>query len=162
MSKDEFVKIYNKYIHRKGAKELLQWLESTDFFTAPASTKYHGAYEGGLCEHSLNVFHFYYQEILNRASEFSGIKCLDTDTEETVAICALLHDVCKANLYVRNTRNVKNEATGQWEKVPYYSVRENKFPYGHGEASVWRMADSALYAAERGGIARDPLAHGRL
>ena len=103
MSKDEFVKIYNKYIHRKGAKELLQWLESTDFFTAPASTKYHGAYEGGLC----------------------------------VAICALLHDVCKANLYVRNTRNVKNEATGQWEKVPYYSVRENKFPYGHGEASVW-------------------------
>ena len=130
MSKDEFIKIYNKYIHRKGAKELLQWLESTDFFTAPASTKYHGAYEGGLCEHSLNVFHFYYQEILNRA-EFSGIKCLDTDTEETVAICALLHDVCKVNLYVRNTRNVKNEATGQWEKVPYYSVGENKFPYGH-------------------------------
>ncbi|MEE0844561.1 MAG: hydrolase, partial [Ruminococcus sp.] len=95
------------------------------------------AYEGGLCEHSLNVFHFYYQEILNRASEFSGIKCLDTDTEETVAICALLHDVCKVNLYVRNTRNVKNEATGQWEKAPYYSVGENKFPYGHGEASVW-------------------------
>lgn len=63
MSKDEFVKIYNKYIRRKGAKELIQWLESTDFFTAPASTKYHGAYEGGLCEHSLNVFHFYYQEI---------------------------------------------------------------------------------------------------
>ena len=116
---------------------MLKWLEGTDFFKAPASTKYHGAHEGGLCEHSLNVYRFFYQEILQRASEFSGLKCLDTDTEEMVAICALLHDVCKVNKYVLYTRNIKNEARGQWEKVPYYSVGENKFPYGHGEGSVW-------------------------
>ncbi|MEE0857327.1 MAG: hydrolase [Ruminococcus sp.] len=116
---------------------MLKWLEGTDFFKAPASTKYHGAHEGGLCEHSLNVYRFFYQEILQRASEFSGLKCLDTDTEEMVAICALLHDVCKVNKYVLHTRNIKNEATGQWEKVTYYSVGENKFPYGHGEGSVW-------------------------
>ena len=137
MSKKEFIEIYQRYIRRKGSKELLKWLEDTDFFKAPASTKYHGAHEGGLCEHSLNVYRFFYQEILQRASEFSGLKCLDTDTEEMVAICALFHDVCKVNKYVLHTRSIKNEATGQWEKVPYYSVGENKFPYGHGEGSVW-------------------------
>ena len=137
MSKEKFIEIYNRYIHRKGAKDFLQWLEGTDFFTAPASAKYHGAHEGGLCEHSLNVFRCYYKEILQRATEFSGLKCLDTETEESVAICALLHDVCKVNRYVSKTRSVKNDATGQWEKIPYYSVGENKFPYGHGEASVW-------------------------
>ena len=137
MSKKEFIEIYQRNIRRNGSKELLKWLEGTDFFKAPASTKYHGAHEGGLCEHSLNVYRFFFQEILQRASEFSGLKCLDTDTEEMVAICALLHDVCKVNKYVLYTRNIKNEATGQWEKVPYYSVGENKFPYGHGEGSVW-------------------------
>lgn len=137
MSKKEFVEIYQRYIRRNGSKELLKWLEGTDFFKAPASTKYHSTHEGGLCEHSLNVYRFFYQEILQRASEFSGLKCLDTDTEEMVAVCALLHDVCKVNKYVLHSRNIKNEATGQWEKVPYYSIEENKFPYGHGEGSVW-------------------------
>ena len=134
MSKKEFIEIYQRNIRRNGSKELLKWLEGTDFFKAPASTKYHSAHEGGLCEHSLK---FFYQEILQRASEFSGLKCLDTDTEEMVAVCALLHDVCKVNKYVLHSRNIKNEATGQWEKVPYYSIEENKFPYGHGEGSVW-------------------------
>ena len=137
MSKKEFIEIYQRNIRRNGSKELLKWLEGTDFFKAPASTKYHSAHEGGLCEHSLNVYRFFYQEILQRASEFSGLKCLDTDTEEMVAVCALLHDVCKVNKYVLHSRNIKNEATGQWEKAPYYSIEENKFPYGHGEGSVW-------------------------
>ena len=52
------------------------------------------------------------------------------------AICALLHDVCKAQFYKVSTRNVKNDVTGQWEKVPYYTV-EDAFPYGHGEKSVF-------------------------
>ena len=137
MSKKEFIEKYQRNIRRNGSQAFLKWLEGTDFFKAPASTKYHGAHEGGLCEHSLNVYRFFYQEILQRASEFSGLKCLDTDTEEMVAICALLHDVCKVNKYVLHSRNIKNEATGQWEKVPYYSIEENKFPYGHGEGSVW-------------------------
>ena len=58
------------------------------------------------------------------------------DSEESFAICALLHDLCKANYYKRGTRNVKNDVTGQWEKVPSYSV-EDLFPYGHGEKSVF-------------------------
>ena len=105
MSKKEFIEIYQRNIRRNGSKELLKWLEGTDFFKAPASTKYHSAHEGGLCEHSLNVYRFFYQEILQRASEFSGLKCLDTDTEEMVAVCALLHDVCKVNKYVLHSNS---------------------------------------------------------
>ena len=120
-----FVEIYNKNITRPGADRLLSWLETTDFFTAPASTRYHGACECGLVMHSLNVYdammqHFY----------------TEGENAESYAICALLHDLCKANYYKVGTRNVKNDVTGQWEKVPFYSV-EDLFPYGHGEKSVF-------------------------
>ena len=108
------------------SQELLDWLDhKTDFFTAPASTRFHGACEGGLCMHSLNVYHALHDTFFTEG-----------DSEETFAICALLHDLCKANYYKPGTRNVKNEATGQWEKVPSYSV-EDMFPYGHGEKSVF-------------------------
>ena len=104
----------------------MEWLDKkTDFFTAPASTRFHGACEGGLCMHSLNVYHALHDTFFTEG-----------DSEETFAICALLHDLCKANYYKPGTRNVKNEATGQWEKVPSYSV-EDLFPYGHGEKSVF-------------------------
>ena len=108
------------------SQELLDWLDhKTDFFTAPASTRFHGACEGGLCMHSLNVYHALHDTFFTEG-----------DSEETFAICALLHDLCKANYYKKGTRNVKNDATGQWEKVPSYSV-EDLFPYGHGEKSVF-------------------------
>ncbi len=121
-AKDDFLKIYTESIHRDGADKLLEWLKRSDFFTAPASAKYHGNHEGGLCEHSLNVWRRLSQECDSNA--------------ETVAICGLLHDVCKVNFYVKSTRNVKNEQTGEWEKQPYYSV-DDKVPYGHGEKSVY-------------------------
>lgn len=124
--KEEFLKIYNENIKRQGAQELLDWLMKTDFFTAPASSRYHCACEGGLLMHSLNV----YKVLRERYFEE------DKDNEESFALCALLHDLCKAQFYKVSTRNVKNEATGQWEKVPYYSV-EDSFPYGHGEKSVF-------------------------
>ncbi len=120
--KDDFLKIYTESIHRDGADKLLEWLKGSDFFTAPASAKYHGNHEGGLCEHSLNVWHRLSQECDASA--------------ETTAICGLLHDVCKVNFYITSTRNVKNESTGQWEKQPYYTV-DDKVPYGHGEKSVY-------------------------
>lgn len=125
-SKEEFLQIYNEHIKRQGSQELLDWLSKTDFFTAPASTKYHGACEGGLVLHSLNV----YKTLRERYFEEGK------DSEESYAICALLHDLCKAQFYKVSTRNVKNDATGQWEKVPYYTV-EDAFPYGHGEKSVF-------------------------
>lgn len=122
--KEEFISIFQTYIQREGAKELLAWLTNTDFFTAPASTKYHSAYEGGLCEHSLNV----YKTMIKRYN--------DGNHNESFAIVALLHDLCKAQFYKLGTRNVKNETTGSWEKVPFYQI-EDQFPFGHGEKSVF-------------------------
>lgn len=125
-NKEEFLQIYNEYVKRQGSQEFLDWLLKTDFFTAPASTKYHGACESGLLLHSLNV----YKTLRERYFEEGK------DSEESFAICALLHDLCKAQFYKVSTRNVKNDVTGQWEKVPYYTV-EDAFPYGHGEKSVF-------------------------
>ena len=125
--RDLFVQLYNQHITRDGAPELLSWItHKTDFFTAPASTRFHLAREGGLVEHSVNVA----QLMLQRWGE--------EETHESLAICGLLHDVCKANFYKASTRNVKNDETGQWEKVPYYQV-EDAFPYGHGEKSVYMV-----------------------
>ncbi len=121
----QFEEIYTQNITRPGADRLLAWLKTTDFFTAPASTRFHGACAGGLVMHSVNVYnamteHFYTAE----------------ENAESFAICALLHDICKANFYKVSTRNVKNDETGQWEKVPFYQV-EDQLPYGHGEKSVY-------------------------
>lgn len=123
--KEEFMSVFREQIHRQGSEELLEWLEQKDFFTAPASTKYHCACEGGLAMHSLNV----YRVLRERYFE-------EGDSEESFAICGLLHDVCKSQFYKVSTRNVKNEETGQWEKKPFYMI-EDAFPYGHGEKSVY-------------------------
>ena len=129
--REEFLQIWQQHITRPGSEKLLDWLDhKTDFFTAPASTRFHGACEGGLCMHSLNVYHALHDTFF-----------AEGDSEETFAICALLHDLCKANYYKPGTRTVKNEATGQWEKVPSYSV-EDLFPYGHGEKSVFLIERS--------------------
>jgi len=133
-AKDEFLKIYTENIHRDGADKLLEWLKKSDFFTAPASAKYHSAHEGGLCEHSVNVY-----RRLNSAVTSSKVEIINPkgiSISETVAVCGLLHDICKVNFYTTSTRNVKNEQTGQWEKQPYYTV-DDKVPYGHGEKSVY-------------------------
>ena len=125
-AKEEFIKIYTENISRKGSQELLEWIQKTDFFTAPASTKYHCACECGLVMHSVSVFNTMMEKHFEE----------DSDSLESFAICALLHDLCKAQFYKVSTRNVKNDETGQWEKVPYYSI-EDSFPYGHGEKSVF-------------------------
>ena len=132
--KEKFIEIYNAKIKRQGAKELLAWLEKTDFFTAPASTKYHGSIEEGLVMHSLNVYEMFH-EVLNRAKRYSGVDTLDDAEEEKVAICALLHDLCKVNFYQKAYRNQKDN-DGNWHKVAYYTI-DNQFCYGHGEKSVW-------------------------
>ena len=121
-SKERFKEIFQNSITRDGADNLLKWLESADFFTAPASTKYHGAYEGGLLEHSLNVY-----DVL------SGMPEAEHFSTETIAIVSLLHDLCKVNFYKTGTRNVKEN--GQWIEKTFYEISE-KFPCGHGEKSV--------------------------
>jgi len=130
--------------NRPGVNNLIAFLEQSDFFTAPASTKYHENYEGGLCEHSLVVYDklVLLNTILPEKARMS---------DETVAICALLHDICKTGFYTAGTRNVKNEVTGQWEKVPVYNIADS-FPVGHGEKSVIMLmryiplTDEELYA----------------
>lgn len=125
-AKDEFVKIYTDNISRDGSTELLEWLMKTDFFTAPASTRYHCACENGLVMHSVSVYNTLIEKHFDA----------ETDNLESFSICALLHDLCKAQFYKVSTRNVKNEQTGQWEKVPYYAI-DDSFPFGHGEKSVF-------------------------
>lgn len=134
--KDDFIKIYKEKITRDGADKLLAFLEKSDFFTAPASTRYHGAYEGGLLRHSLNVYECLI-DYLARARVREKYEM--SFSEESAAIVALLHDICKVEFYTVSTRNAKNEETGQWEKVPYYTIND-KLPYGHGEKSVYMIS----------------------
>lgn len=118
--KEKFLTLCRENIHREGIDKLLAWLEKSDFFTAPASTRFHGAHEGGLVEHSLNV----YEQLVNG------------NPTETTAIVSLLHDLCKTDYYTVSTRNVKEN--GVWVQKPYYTV-DDKFPYGHGEKSVFMI-----------------------
>jgi putative nucleotidyltransferase with HDIG domain len=115
-------------VKRSGINELTDWLTNkSDFFTAPASTRYHGAEEGGLLEHSLAV----YNCLTMIVSHFKiGVN------PESFMLTGLLHDICKANFYTVQMRNAKNDETGKWEKVPFYQI-DDKFPYGHGEKSVF-------------------------
>lgn len=121
---ERFKAIFETQINREGAAELLAWLETTDFFTAPASTKHHGAYPGGLVAHSLNV---YDRLLINPYAVGHG--------QESRAIVALLHDLCKVEYYHPITKRKKNEQ-GQWEDVPGWEVKE-RLPMGHGEKSVY-------------------------
>lgn len=134
-NKQQFLNIFAKHVHRDGIDKLLEYMTNkSDFFTAPASTRFHGAYDGGLAQHSLNVYECLKEYLARpRVSETYGLKASD----ETIAICALLHDLCKANVYARGTRNVKNEH-GVWEQVPTYFFEDN-LPYGHGEKSVYMI-----------------------
>ncbi|MCQ2469413.1 MAG: hydrolase [Ruminococcus sp.] len=135
-AKEEFIQIYNDKIKRNGADKLLEYLLKTDFFTAPSSTRFHGSYEGGLVQHSINVYHCLKDYLSRpRTKELYGMDYSD----ETIALVALLHDVCKINFYTVEMRNKKNEITGQWEKIPYYAINDT-LPYGHGEKSVYILS----------------------
>ncbi len=134
--KDTFLQIYQSKIHREGADKFLEYLtEKSDFFTAPASTRYHGAYEGGLAQHSVNVY-----ECLRAYMDRERVKDLYhmNYSEETIALVSLLHDVCKIGCYKTSTRNVKDE-NGVWQKVPFYQF-DDPMPYGHGEKSVYILS----------------------
>lgn len=131
-NQERFIQIYKEKITREGADKLLEFLLKSDFFTAPASTRYHGACEGGLLQHSLNVYDCLVDILARpRMKEIYGIEYSD----ESIAIAGLLHDICKVNFYKVGTRNVKDE-NGKWTSVPYYTI-EDTLPYGHGEKSAY-------------------------
>ncbi len=118
--KNRFIELL-KSTERIGIEKLIEWLETTDFFTAPASSKFHGAQPMGLLEHSLAVYD-------------NLIKIIQYDNNSMI-IAALLHDICKADFYIISYRNVKNEETGKWEKQSHYTI-DDHVPLGHGEKSV--------------------------
>lgn len=128
--KKEFIDIFTSNIKRDGSKELLDYLQKSDFFVAPASSQFHSAYEGGLVEHSINVYNRFKSALLNEYGE----QYSDRISDESVAICGLLHDICKVDTFKIDMRNKKVD--GNWVQVPYYTV-EDGLPYGHGEKSVY-------------------------
>ena len=123
MYKNEFEQLAKHYIKRDGINDLLNHLSKTDFYIAPASTRYHDSHEGGLVKHSLRVFNYLSEELMDD----------DTYSHETIAIVSLFHDICKINFYKKEMRNTKQN--GKWVQVPYYKV-EDKLPIGHSEKSV--------------------------
>lgn len=114
-------------INRPGMEDLMAWLDKSDFYTAPASTRFHGNYAGGLLEHSLNVY--------DKLTEFVARYPELDIPPETVAITALFHDLTKVNYYVVSSRNVKDDVTGTWRKEPFYKT-DDRLPLGHGEKSA--------------------------
>ena len=132
-NKERFLEIYNSKIKREGADKLLEYLLSSasDFFVAPASARFHSSYEGGLLDHSLNVYDCLVSYLAtDRAKEF-GFEYSD----ESIAIVALLHDLCKVGIYKKGFRNVKDER-GVWQRVDTFEY-DDPMPYGHGEKSVY-------------------------
>ena len=129
-AREEFIEIYQAQITRPGADALLEYLEhKSDFFTAPSSTRFHGCYEGGLCEHSLNVYHCLTEYLAReRVQELYGVEV----SAESAAIAALLHDLCKVGCYRQGTRNVKGP-DGKWQTVPTFYF-EDPLPTATGRS----------------------------
>lgn len=121
--------------NREGMDDLLAFIRKSDFYTAPASTRFHSCHKGGLLEHSLNVYKCLKSKLNNPIWE----KILRDVPDESLIIAALLHDLCKTYFYVVDYRNQKNEA-GVWERVPYYKV-DDRVPYGHGEKSAMMIEE---------------------
>lgn len=126
-TKNEIVALL-KSVKREGMEELMEFLERTDFYTAPASTRFHNCFEGGLAEHSLNVYH--------ALKELTKGKW----PEDTIILVGLLHDLCKINLYKVEMRNKKDPETGTWYQEPYYTS-DDRMPLGHGEKSVMLISE---------------------
>lgn len=126
---EEFETTVAGCIHRDGIGDLMEWLRGSDFYTAPASTRYHGAHEGGLLEHSLTV----YRRLLGLVDYF-GLE--DEIDAESITICGLFHDLCKVGTYKTEMR-WRKDAQNRWEQYPTYKFDED-FPFGgHGSKSVY-------------------------
>lgn len=137
-NKKLFIDLFEKFIKRDGADKLLKFLKKSDFFTAPASTKFHGNYTGGLCVHSMNVLSELLKELgYDTIDNLNQIQVSSDEVHrlESIVICALLHDLCKVNFYKVGQRNVKDE-NGTWKSIKTYEI-EDKLPFGHGEKSVY-------------------------
>lgn len=130
---DVYNGILSSTFERRGVdpSSVLSWLASSDFYKAPASTRFHDSFFGGLLYHHLNV----YNNMVDLL-KLEKFKSLEYDID-SIALVALTHDWCKIGLYEEYLRNVKNEETGRWEKVPAYRRYNFQFPFGHGVSSMY-------------------------
>ncbi len=131
-----------KQVNREGMDKFIDWLQTTDFFTAPASTKFHSNCEGGLCTHSLNV----YNRLISLLKTEYGDDYEKVCPKDSAILMGLMHDLCKVGTFVKETRNVKQysesgtkqDSKGKfdWVEKDVYAV-DDSLPYGHGEKSVY-------------------------
>ena len=120
------------YITRDGILSLDTWLhDDTDFFTAPASTKFHSNFNEGLLHHSLTVTRFALHNLNMMIKEKPELE----ELRESVILCALFHDVCKTNFYYKEKKWTKDEQN-KWKEYTGWVVKDS-FPFGHGEKSVY-------------------------
>lgn len=142
---EEFTSLLMR-VKRKGMDKLFDFIQKSDFYTAPASTRYHSCHEGGLLEHSLNV----YRCLMEKRNSDTWKNILMPMPEESLILIALLHDLCKTYMYAVEYKNKKeysdhgekmdNNGRYDWVSVPGYVV-EDKIPYGHGEKSVMMIEE---------------------
>lgn len=118
-------------VKRPGIDKLVEYIRKSDFYTAPASTRFHGDFEGGLLQHSLNV----YDCLLSKKNNPIWGAQLAEVSDDTLKIVALCHDLCKTYFYGTEKRNKKDE-NGKWQQVDVYTY-DNAYPLGHGEKSVF-------------------------
>ena len=140
INQNRFLKIFDEKIsdEREGKQALRDWLtgDECDFFTAPASTRYHGNYSGGLCEHSLDVYDMAvrltetFSEEIRRQYLVLNRPYAKQAFMESLAVAALFHDLCKVNFYTIRTRN-RNAVYVVDEQLPFG---------GHGSKSVYILS----------------------
>ena len=128
-NKERYLKLLEEVLHEEDFNNIKDWLETGDFFSAPASTKYHLHGEGGLCQHSLNVYDCLSKKLKDWGLEYP---------ENSIRIVSLMHDWCKINVYVKSTRRVPPErsGTGKWETEELW-VKDDAYHLGHASKSVY-------------------------
>ncbi len=135
-NKQQFIALCHEHIDREGLNDLLAYMESHDFFTAPSSTRFHLNEPGGLCKHSLNVFEMakgIYEHIIGPKIQAGESIFKKEVSLESIAVVSLFHDLCKMDFY-RETEKFRKDANGRWEKYQAFEVNDI-FPFGHGEKS---------------------------
>ncbi len=143
----EFESIARNNIKRDGLENLLNYLNETDFYRSPASTRYHGSYAGGLVEHSINVYYSLWDEL----QFIYGPNWEKKYTKESVTIVSLFHDLCKIGKYKPGTRNVKDPVTGQWHEERVYQYDNEYVPLGHGSKSLYIVQNHLHLTEEEAG-----------
>ena len=140
-NKQRFIDLCNEHIHREGLDKVLAYIEKSDFYTAPSSTRFHLNEDGGLCLHSMNVFEVackIYNEMAKPAIVNGTSPFTEEVSMESIAIATLFHDLCKIKLY-HKTERWKKDDKNRWVSYPGYEVKDD-FPLGHGEKSCLMLS----------------------